>query len=195
VDERGYPVPKFVHWIDGKPDFRVVDVYYFKRAVEQRLCWICGERLGRHMAFVLGPMCSINRINSEPPSHLDCARFAVQACPFMVHPERKRNEMDLPEEGIKPAGIMIARNPGAIVIWVTESYKPFKAPNGILFHVGEPTSLEWYARGRKATREEVMESINTGLPFLRNVAEMEGPDAVAEFKQQVERGLQLVPAE
>ena len=24
IDDRGYPVPWFVHWVDGKPDFRLV---------------------------------------------------------------------------------------------------------------------------------------------------------------------------
>jgi hypothetical protein len=119
----------------------------------------------------------------------------VQACPFLAHPERKRNEMDLPEEHIEPAGIAIKRNPGATVIWITESYAPIKAPGGVLFQLGEPTSLEWYARGREATREEIMESINTGLPLLRTMAEKEGADAIIEFERQVERGLQLVPAE
>lgn len=33
------PVPWFVAWIDGKPEFRVADGAKFKLAVEQALCW------------------------------------------------------------------------------------------------------------------------------------------------------------
>jgi hypothetical protein len=193
VDTRGYPVPKFVEWIDGKPDFRVVDHRWLVKAVKQRLCWLCGEPLGRHMAFVIGPMCAINRINSEPPSHLDCARFAVRAYPFMVQPARRRNDENLPEGALDPAGIAIMRNPGAMVIWVTESYRPFQA-NGTLFKLGEPTKLEWYARGQPASRDEVMASINSGLPLLRELAEKDGPEGVAELEKNIERGLALVPA-
>lgn len=202
VDHRGYPVPKFVDWIDGKADFRVVDGRWMGKAVTQKLCWLCGEKLGRHLAFVIGPMCAVNRVNSEPPSHLECARFAVKACPFMTQPKRARNLHDLPAETKQAAGIPLDRNPGVMLIWVTDTYKPFRAlqsvepgtPGGILFRLGNPTKLEWYTQGRKATRDEILASINSGLPLLRKIAEDEGRDAILEFEEQVKRGMALVPA-
>lgn len=204
IDERGYPVPKFVEWIDGKPDFRVVDGRWMGRAVRERRCWLCGEQLGRYLAFVIGPMCAINRVNSEPPSHLECARFAVKACPFMVNPQRKRDtHTPLPEGHEQAAGIPLDRNPGVMLIWVTKSYRPFRAirdvrpgtPGGVLFSLGDPTSLEWYARGRAATRSEILASINSGLPLLRGIAEQEGTEALNAFNKLKERGMALVPAE
>ena len=202
VDERGFPVPKFVSWIDGKPDFRVVDGRWMGKAVNHKLCWLCGERLGRHLAFVIGPMCAVNRVNSEPPSHLDCAHFAVQACPFMVNPQRKRDTYNYPEGTQTPAGIPLDRNPGVMLIWVTDNYKPFRArtdvdpgiPGGVLFRLGDPTHLEWWARGRKATREEILASFYSGLPLLRKIAESDGEDAVEEYQREVDRVMALVPA-
>jgi hypothetical protein len=193
VDSRGFPVPKFVAWVDGKPDLRAVDARWFNRAVSSRLCWLCGEPLGRHMAFVIGSMCAINRTTSEPPSHLECARFAVKACPFLTQPQRPRNPHDLPEQTEQPAGIHFDRNPGVSLIWVTEHYSPFKVGNGVLIKLGEPNKLEWYSHGREATREEIMASIDSGIPKLRELAEKEGPDAIKEFEKELERGLALVP--
>jgi hypothetical protein len=194
IDERGYPVPKFVQWVEGKPDFRVVDIQWLNYCVRHKPCWLCGERLGSHMAFCIGPMCAVNRVNSEPPSHLECARFAVQACPFMTHPNRKRNEMDLPIAAEDAAGITIDRNPGVTLIWVTKEYKVFQVGNGLLFGLGEPEILEWWAKGRPATREEILHSINTGLPTLQKMAEEEGPKAVAALEKKIRAGLALVPA-
>jgi hypothetical protein len=192
IDSRGFPIPKFVGYVNGKPDFRAVDPDFLVRAVRLKLCFLCGEQLGRHMAFVIGPMCSINRISAEPPSHLECARFAVKACPFLTQPKRMRNEYDLPDHE-NPGGEMIKRNPGVALIWVTESYRIMRDPNGgVLFKVGEPNKLEWYAHGRIATREEIMRSIETGLPILREMAERDGPDAIDELNYQIERGLALV---
>src|SRR5215467_7036859 len=94
ISENGFPVPKFVSFIDGKPDFRVVDGRYVLEAIKRRLCWLCGETLGRYMSFVIGPMCAVNRVSSEPPSHFECAQFAVQACPFLTQPRRPRNVHD-----------------------------------------------------------------------------------------------------
>jgi hypothetical protein len=203
VDKRGYPVPKFVAWIDGEADFRVVETGWIVQAVNHDLCWLCGDKLGRFKAFVIGPMCAVNRINSEPPSHLECARFAVKACPFMVNPERKRDTYTpYPEGGEPAAGIPLDRNPGVMLIWITKSYRPFRPSVGykvsqvgnVLFALGDPTALEWWHRGRQATREEIMASINSGLPLLRKLAEEDGPAAIEEFNRQHARALELVPA-
>jgi hypothetical protein len=194
IDERGYPVPKFVAFIDGKPDFRVARGGYAQQCRTGNLCWLCGERLGRYMAFVIGPMCAVNRVSSEPPSHLDCARFAVRACPFLAFPNRKRNEAELPDEGEEPGGVMLRRNPGVTLIWVTQHYQAFKANGGVLMKIGEAVSTEWYCRGREARREEIMASIESGLPILRKLAEQEGPQAIAALEQQLQKGLELVPA-
>jgi hypothetical protein len=195
VDARGYPVPKFVEWIDGAPDFRCIDFRYWLRCVRKQLCWVCGEPLGRHMAFVIGPMCAINRVSSEPPSHLECARFAAKACPFLTQPRRRRNEANLPAAGQLAAGITLARNPGVTLVWVSKGYGTFSTPDGgRLIRLGEPTLLEWYAHGRAATRPEIMASIESGLPLLQEAAEKDGADAVAELAKQVAVGLALVPA-
>src|SRR5258708_35755545 len=90
IDDRGYVVPWFVDWIDGKPEFRAMDGKKFVRAVREKLCWVCGERLGRYMTFVAGPMCGINRTSSEPPSHLECARWSARNWPFLSNPEMIR---------------------------------------------------------------------------------------------------------
>ena len=60
-------------------------------------CWLCGQTLGKHMTFPIGPMCAITRTTAEPPSHLACAEYAVKACPFLSQPRMRRNERDLPE--------------------------------------------------------------------------------------------------
>lgn len=194
VDKRGYPVPRFVQDVNGEPDFRVVNTAFLATATRMKLCWLCGEPLGRFQCFVIGPMCAINRVSSEPPSHKDCAQFAVQACPFLVHPNRARNTDNLPGEAEQPGGIMIARNPGVTLLWVTESYRTFKAPGGTLIKIGDPVETQWWSRGRPATREEVLYSINTGLPVLENMARREGVEAIQALTVEIERGMKLVPA-
>jgi hypothetical protein len=175
VDERGYPVPFFVAWIDGKPDHRVADETKMPRAVKHGLCWMCGQALGAHKAFALGPMCAITRTVAEPPSHRECLQFAVQACPFLTRPRAQRREANLPEHRHSP-GLPIQRNPGVIAIWVTRSYRPFQAfagGGGMLFEVGPPESVEWWAEGRPATRDEVLASVSGGLPLLEEQARLQ----------------------
>jgi hypothetical protein len=58
--DRGYPVPWFVAWVDGKPEFRVMDHRRLVRAIKESRCWVCGQKLGAIRAYVLGPMCAVN---------------------------------------------------------------------------------------------------------------------------------------
>lgn len=199
LDPRGYPVPKFVwHKDDGTYDFRVIEPGWPVRVVRQRLCWLCGTPRWAKFAAVVGPMCTINRNIGEPNfSHLECARWAVQACPFLRFPNRKRDEHELPTDAIKPGGdeAMIMRNPGVTALYITKSFRPYRANDGsVLYALGEPSEVEWWAHGRKATRSEIIASIDSGLPLLRAMAEKEGPEAIIHLEKTIERGLKLVPA-
>jgi hypothetical protein len=194
VDVRGFPVPWFVHWDSGGvPDFRVIHPDRIPEAVLQKKCWTCGEKLGRFMTFVIGPMSAINRISSEPPSHLDCARYAATHCPFLTRPHMKRNVHNLPGSYEDLPGVALKRNPGVALLWVTKNYEVLKEGSGYLFRIGDPVTIAWYAEGRTATREEILYSIETGLPLLQEAAALDGPEALQALEQELIIALSLVP--
>lgn len=193
VDDRGYPVPWFVAWIDGKPDFRVIEPLRMHKAIHFHRCWICGEILGARRAFVVGPMCIVNRVSAEPPSHRECARFAAQACPFLTLPKAVRRETNMPEDACEPGGVMLTRNPGVCAIWVTRSHHVAKVSNGVIFRMGEPDEVEWYAMGREASRGEVFRSMQEGLPALAEIANAEG--AGHELEAMLTAAMKLMPAD
>jgi hypothetical protein len=205
-DHRGFVIPWFVQWFSapgvgapygmGTHDFRVADHTKFARALKEKRCWICGDKLGVHMAFVIGPMCAVNEVTSEPPCHFECAEYAVQVCPFLSKPRMRRNERALPE--VAPvAGVHIARNPGAACIWVTKSYKTFRphqGADGVLMHLGPAERVLWFCEGRAATRAEIEAAISSGLPALAEVAELQGGDAPLELAAGLQRVQALLPA-
>jgi hypothetical protein len=207
VSPAGFPVPWFVQWFDGDkptdfgvgtPDFRVADERKLVAAIKQKRCWVCGEPTGVRLAFTIGPMCAINRTISEPPQHFECAQFSAKACPFLSQPKMRRNEKDLPTAKVEAAGMGIKRNPTAVCVWVTRSYRLFRphAGNpGVLFRLGEPESIHWFAKGREATRAEVWASIESGLPILKETAASEGPDALKALDEYVARAMPLLPPE
>jgi hypothetical protein len=103
-DTRGYPIPRFVDRAadkDGEPDFRYADFAFRARAYKQGRCWVCGEPLGRHRVFAIGPMCVVNRTTMEPPAHRECATWSVRGCPFLSRPRMRRNEKGLAGGGTK----------------------------------------------------------------------------------------------
>jgi hypothetical protein len=197
VDARGYVVPKFVAWIDGKPDFRVSDGRHLVACVKRRVCWLCGQDLSaRRMSFVVGPMCAVNRVSSEPPSHHECAVYAAKVCPFLTRPKAKRREAGLPEDGHEPGGVMIRRNPGVALVWSTKTYRPFEdGMGGVLFEMGPPVETQWFAEGREATRAEVLVSFECGLPELVKAAAGGGAAELAHLERSRLAALEHLPKE
>ena len=200
IDARGYPVPWFVAWVPGPdgvdvPEFRAMDAQKFVRAVKEKRCWVCGDVLGKWLTFPIGPMCAITRTISEPPSHQECAEWSVRNCPFLSTPNMTRRDRHLPEEHHDLAGVSILRNPGVALVWVTRDWYIYPDPNGQpLFNIGKPEATMWYSHGRDATRDEVMASIESGLPILQEAAATDGDQAVKELEAMTKRALELLPA-
>jgi hypothetical protein len=196
IDPRGYPIPWFVAWQNGEPDFRLVRPNQMMKALREHVCWVCGERLRKRLAFVAGPMCGVNRISAEPPMHLECAEFSARGCPFLTMPKAERRDAKLPDGVIPPAGIMLKRNPGVAMVWITKSFTIVPVDNGHLIEMGPPIHVHWWAEGRKATREEVNASIASGLPKLLELAalEVDADAAQQEVLNSLFRLKQWLPA-
>jgi len=204
--ERGYPVPWFVQWIDGKPEFRLGDSEKYLLAIKQKLCWVCGESLAldgkgklmhvhdRLMAFVIGPMCCINRISGDPPSHPECAEWSVKGCPFLAKPQMVRREDEqVNEMKTNVGGEMIERNPGVALLWITKSYSVLPDGRGkFVLKIGDPESLSWWREGRTATRQEILNAIDSGLPFLKE--KCEGVEDMKVLDEMHAEALRLLPA-
>ncbi|RXT29349.1 hypothetical protein B5P46_11750 [Rhizobium leguminosarum] len=196
-NDRGFPIPYFAAEIDGKRDFRIVSPDKMAHAVRNDLCWVCGVRLGKYKAFVIGPMCGINRTIADPPSHRECAIFSALNCPFLSSPLAKRRASDMPEGAGDAAGFALKRNPGVTGVWLTHSYRPFRphaGKKGILFSIGEPLEVLWFAAGRPATRDEVQRSVETGLPAIEEIGRVDGEAGVAELERRVAAFQHLLPA-
>jgi hypothetical protein len=201
IDKRGYPVPWFVEWINGEPEFRAMNPSHLVRAINERLCWTCGEALFSEEVFVIGPMCAVNRISAEPPSHRECAIYSAINCPFLSRPQMIRRKDGLPEDRHAP-GIMVERNPGVTLLYYTRRHTLISAPEsaaqgshaGVLFQLGRPFKTDWYARGRPATRAQVLESLESGITLLRTIAQdNDGPEGLILLERQTEEAMRLLP--
>lgn len=186
---RGYPIPWFVAELpDGSRDFRIMDPIKRDRALRENLCWVCGGKMGRFKTYVIGPMCAVNRTSGEPPCHMDCAIFSATACPFLTRPHAKRREGGGMEDISKDmAGIGIERNPGVTLLWTVTGPLQTKPDykGGYLHHLGDPDAVLAFAHGREATREEIEESIRTGLPALEAMCQGEDDhNALAEMTEE-----------
>lgn len=190
----GYPIPFFVaDQSSPNPDFRVAGRPQFATAVRASCCWVCGNpRRDGVDAFTIGPMCAVNRVSADPPAHPECAEYSVKVCPFLARPEMCRREAGLPPLEETTAGIALARNPGVALIWTTREWQLTKLPNGWIFDLGDPMSVSWWVQGRPATRAEVQDALDSGMPELRKLCE--DPQDHDELSAAYKTALTLIPA-
>jgi hypothetical protein len=104
----------------------------------------------------------------------------------------RRNEKDMPIDATQPAGEMIRHNPGVSLLWTTRKYFTQRLSNGVLFKIGEPETLEFWAEGQRATKKQVLDSVESGLPILQEMAAEEGPDAIRLFQTMVIAAMKLI---
>ena len=105
---------------DGNPIFLVADEQKRWLCAKDRLCGICGQKLGETMVGIAGAkIAEAKKFEfDEAFMHEECARYAARACPFLGH-ERydqyakvvpvpagiKVKEWDVPREG-RPADMV-----------------------------------------------------------------------------------------
>lgn len=174
----GYPVPWFVPQLpDGTRDVRIADPQKFAAALTKSLCWVCGRRLGTKVAFVLGPMCMLNRITAEPPCHRDCAEYSLKVCPMLAVPAMQRRRGTPLPDGVAPIpGVAEEGNPGGAVLWMVRAaggWRTKRVPGGLLLEVGTPFEVVCYRDGRPATAEEAHHMLNGALPKLQEVSQQQ----------------------
>lgn len=200
---RGYPIPWFVAERDnGVRDIRFACQGKHFRALREDLCWTCGQKLTKkRIAFAIGPMCAINRVTQDPPSHVECGTYAMKVCPFLAVPNMTRRTGGRPADTIAPAGLHIDANPGGGVLWVTNGYNAFRpwggAP-GLLLKLSEPLNASacgWWVAGQPATPEAAARLLHTGYRRLQREAAVDPdpPSAHALLDRQYRIARQYLP--
>lgn len=159
-DTRGYPVPAGV-LVDaqGKPDFKTTDVSRWVYLVKQNRCGLCGEPLGRHKAFIGGPKSHESRLFTDLPMHRDCARYALQVCPYLAAPRFKYAETLTEHEGfiVSKTDIVSTVRPDKFCMAIATDYQVRLAPDNTPVLQATPwTSTEWWSQGKLLAEEQAV---------------------------------------
>jgi hypothetical protein len=97
----GLPVPFTAMVVDGVPDFRVVDPAKVVGCVQEKICAICGVRLGEFCSFIGGPLCKENHLFADPAMHEHCAEYAAKICPFVSGNKTEYSVRPIDESKVK----------------------------------------------------------------------------------------------
>lgn len=114
VDPRGYPVPVNVtRDRNGKPNFAANDESVRQMLFREDRCGICGGKLLRGRWSIGGPGSALHPDGAflDPPMHYECARYAVQVCPYLAMPAYAKSVSKIEPMSYGPVKGGIAYNP------------------------------------------------------------------------------------
>jgi len=122
----GFPVPFIQMWLGNKPSFRAVNLEHCARCLRDKLCAICGRRLGEYCYFIGGPLSKKNRLFVDPPMHRQCAEFASKVCPFVSDTQQEYSKRPDTEKGtyIEEMDPVVRPEVMYILKTRTEKFKP-----------------------------------------------------------------------
>jgi len=123
-DKRGYPIPYIAIQStddEGLPDFRTIDEEHWNECAIERLCEVCGQKLGYWIVFIGGDIAVKNRRFIDPPMHRECAEYARAVCPYLATPSYAYSRKAAPE-GYISLPFVKAERPESMFMYVTRSY-------------------------------------------------------------------------
>lgn len=145
-DSRGYPIPFFVAWVKGVPQFHLADPNKAVQCYKNRLCWVCGERLDQIVAFVGGPLSCDGGSFADAACHVECAEFSAKYCPHLATPNAKRRQSDIPATA--PTGFT-TKHPEKIGVYITTGYRMINTPGGFIFRAESALDIRWFREGQQ----------------------------------------------
>ncbi len=138
---RGMPVPSTLVVEHGVPDFTTPDVDRVADHVRRNLCHLCGEPLRREIAFAGGVLSMNTGIFRDGPMHLECARYAFFACPFVGG--RMVRYRPPKEERVVAHRMPSNRRPEHMGLWVTDGYATIGSGETMQFAAYAAARVEW----------------------------------------------------
>lgn len=147
VDARGYPVPFFAMWIDGKPDFRVVNPQAVFECATAHKCFVCGQKMKGMFTFVGGPKSMEHHHFTDGPTHKDCAEYALQTCPFLAIPTFAYNRAPILNAVVNE--IVTTERQEKIGQGLTAEFTMVSQRGHVLFQAGRWLQLKWWQEGKE----------------------------------------------
>lgn len=157
-DARGFPIPFVSAEVNGKHDFRVIDHEKWKFVVARKVCQMCGQPIVGDIWFIGGPSCMVNHFFFDPGMHEDCARYALQVCPYLALPKFAYAKWIEPGEGIelRATESVSMDRPERFGLLSAAGHQAVLLGRDLLVQAVVVKSIEWFKEGEPCDPPEVL---------------------------------------
>jgi hypothetical protein len=111
---------------------------HFARCLRDKLCAICGRRLGEYCYFIGGPLSKKNRLFVDPAMHKHCAEFASKVCPFVSGQKQECSTQPINKNVARIEEMVSVVRPEVMYILKTrtEKFKPTRGNGRLMIQAG-----------------------------------------------------------
>ncbi|MEN1648456.1 hypothetical protein AAIH51_33530, partial [Pseudomonas aeruginosa] len=114
--------------------------------LREGLCGMCGQKLGKAMAFVGGPISIKNRLFADLPMHESCAVYAMQACPFIAAPKFSYQSALSTEMAVNP--LVSDSRPDRFGLGITNKMKLVTIQGQTVIKAGRFSRVQYWVGGK-----------------------------------------------
>ncbi len=173
-DRRGYPIPYIIlRDNEGRPHFTINDTLRQRKALLERRCPICGNRLDKVIWFVGGPLSAFHEHGAYMDSalHHECMTYALQVCPYLATPNYLgRIDAATVDPSKLPGGMIFMDNtmlPERPAVFVAvASYDQtisFEGPMAYVAPVRPYIAVEYWRNGKRLSEDEARPLVEKAL--------------------------------
>jgi hypothetical protein len=153
--------------------------------VRERLCGICGQRLGAYLCFVGGPGSAFHPAGKyfDGPVHRDCAEFALRVCPYLAMAgsyARRIGARTLKPGAVPKGAVLIAHDPTIHApqpaVFVMGSCKRFSLDERRRFVPERPwVEVRYFRAGQEITNAEARQLVQDDPTPAAPFSELDWP--------------------
>lgn len=152
TDPRGFPIFFSITQPDGSYSFEGISLHRLLLCAKDRLCGICGQKLGYWVSFVGGPKSITNRVFTDPPMHRECAEYAFAVCPFLLRSgwdrTRRKDVLSRRDDVIVPSAEADFNKPERMGMLITREYRLYAVDHdALVFRTAPAKEVVWMSGG------------------------------------------------
>ncbi|KWU23393.1 hypothetical protein [Burkholderia cenocepacia] len=116
--------------------------------MNHRRCGLCGQQLGRKLAFIGGDKCHDSRIFADLPMHRDCAEYALQVCPYLALSRMKHaSNVTADAAYLRVSALVSTERPERFVLGIAGDFEVLKHGNEYLLRASPWLETTWWKDG------------------------------------------------
>jgi hypothetical protein len=165
--DSGLPVPYIVLEKNGEHLFKVNDNEKIINTINNKLCTICGTKLGDTAWFIGGPASAfhIHGAFNDGPVHKECGEYSLRVCPYLAYGKyNSKTDFEKIQKSLLEKNILAINNTvdsDRVPLFCFIGAKSWKITERLNYKPDNISEIEFWNDGEQLEKENAVQTIKT----------------------------------